>query len=82
MQSGSSQNFSGHSSAASKYTSSAVEIPSKITFPSIFVAPYFSRSQAHTYTTASAKNPTVQAMKTMSNMALAPPQPPGVPGCP
>src|SRR4029077_9452940 len=35
-------------------------------------APYFSRSQAHTYTIATTKNPSVHTAKTMSRIALTP----------
>jgi hypothetical protein len=62
------QNLSGHKSAASRYTSSKVEIPKSKMFPSIFAAPYFNRSQAQTYTIAAAKNPAVQTMNAISRI--------------
>ena len=62
------QNLSGHKSAASRYTSSNAEIPRSKMLPSMFAAPYFNRSQAHTYTIAKTKNPTVQMKNAISRI--------------
>jgi hypothetical protein len=74
------QNLSGQSSAASKYTHIRTLIPKRTTSPSMDVAPYFSRSQAHTYATDTTKNKIVQATNTMSCIPVTPKRRPAASG--